>query len=349
MAMELDSNSSKIRRKRTTLQDVAGKAGVSVQTASHVLTENPTARITETTRERVRMAAIEVGYQPNRMAQAMRRGRTNIIAVWMPVDRVVTHHLEQLQLLGKLARGSNYELMVIGLESNVAYGIDWKLPSQWPVDGIISIDAGRALRRFRESSDDHSIPLCVLGNEDLPNADSVAWDLIGASCQLAADLVDSGRRHLWHLTPAWVLENYPKEQRHNGFTQGCLQAGGIGHLIPTESEGVEHVLEALDKAAAVYGAPQGITCFSDDIAVAAAWWLDRKGVAIPSDCEVWGYSASRILDAIPFQINSLRVPYEEISRQAWEWLLDRVENPDQPTLTRLIDVQRTYHSGFIPA
>lgn len=303
-----------------------------------------TVRIPETTRERVRQAAQEVGYQPNRMAQAMKSGRTNIVAVWMPVDRVVPYHLEQLQCLGKLARDSNYELMVVGLEARVAYGTDWKVPSQWPVDGIISIDAGRALRRFRESSDDTSVPVCVIGNEELANGDSVVWDLIGASTQLALDLAKAGRKNLWHVTPNWVLENYPKEQRRSGFELGCGSVGVESHLVGVESEDVAHVRTALEQAAQQFGLPQGITCFSDEIAIASAWWLHQKGVQLPAECEVWGYSASPILDAIPLSINSLRVPYAEVTRQAWEWMLDRIQHPDLPTRNRLFSLERKVHA-----
>ena len=62
------------------LRDVALEAGVSVTTASFVLNDRD-AGIAETTKERVRTAAESLGYRPNASARALRRDRTDSIAL----------------------------------------------------------------------------------------------------------------------------------------------------------------------------------------------------------------------------------------------------------------------------
>ncbi|MGH3704704.1 MAG: LacI family DNA-binding transcriptional regulator, partial [Agromyces sp.] len=68
-------------RARVTLRDVAAHARVSVATASYVLsgTVQEGARYSDETAERVRGAAAELHYLPNRMARSVRTGRTGVI------------------------------------------------------------------------------------------------------------------------------------------------------------------------------------------------------------------------------------------------------------------------------
>ncbi|RZU65646.1 LacI family transcriptional regulator [Microterricola gilva] len=67
--------------KRVTLREVAERAGVSVATASYVLTgtDKSGARYSEETAVRVREAAAELQYHPNRMARSVRTGRTGVV------------------------------------------------------------------------------------------------------------------------------------------------------------------------------------------------------------------------------------------------------------------------------
>ena len=59
-----------------TLRDIAEEVGVSSMTVSAVINGgNSSTRISEVTRERVREAALRLGYRPNAEAQALSRRR----------------------------------------------------------------------------------------------------------------------------------------------------------------------------------------------------------------------------------------------------------------------------------
>lgn len=70
------------RPRAVTLQDVADRAGVSRSAASFALTNR--GRVAEATRERVREAARELGYRPNRTARNLRTQRTGTIGLCLP-------------------------------------------------------------------------------------------------------------------------------------------------------------------------------------------------------------------------------------------------------------------------
>ena len=61
------------------MKDVAELAGVSASTVSHVL--NGTRKVSEDTRERVRLAIEELGYEPNLLAKSLKVSRTFTIGL----------------------------------------------------------------------------------------------------------------------------------------------------------------------------------------------------------------------------------------------------------------------------
>src|SRR6185295_11051297 len=67
------------RNKQVTLHDVAKEAGVSYQTVSRVVNENP--HVLETTRQRVMGAIKALNYQPNHAARSLVTRRSNLLEV----------------------------------------------------------------------------------------------------------------------------------------------------------------------------------------------------------------------------------------------------------------------------
>jgi DNA-binding LacI/PurR family transcriptional regulator len=65
--------------KRATSADVARLSGVSRATVSYVLNDVPGHRIPADTRERILVAAQELGYVPSASAAALKRGRSNLV------------------------------------------------------------------------------------------------------------------------------------------------------------------------------------------------------------------------------------------------------------------------------
>lgn len=339
--------SPKTAKKRPTLQDVAKAAGVSVQTASQVLAKTPNVRIANGTREKVEAAAIEVNYQPNRMAQAMRKGKSHVAAVWMPVDRPIIGYLRVLNALSKVMRQSEYEMMVVGLESSVAFGGEGRLPSQWPVDGIIAYDSGRAVKRFRNENPDDPTPVLILGNEEFERGDTISWDVIGASHDLARDLILAGRKDLVHLSPRWVLENYPQEQRSRGYREAMAEAGLNPVLIGAEEESATAGAEALRRYLETNPVPQAITAFNDSMALGAIRVLDAAGVKVPEDCCVWGYGDFPESADARIPLSSLAIPFVELAEHGWKWMSERIADPKLATRKMALPVHRVGRSSSV--
>ena len=66
-----------------TIKDVAAAAGVSVSTASRALNDNP--RISTATVAKVKAAAAQLNYQPNRLARTLSTGEARMVGAIFPV------------------------------------------------------------------------------------------------------------------------------------------------------------------------------------------------------------------------------------------------------------------------
>jgi LacI family transcriptional regulator len=80
------SDRSRDSRLRTmaTLGDVAARAGVSISAVSRVLSNAPSARVSDATRERIFEAARDLQYRPNFAGRALKSARTQVIGLVVP-------------------------------------------------------------------------------------------------------------------------------------------------------------------------------------------------------------------------------------------------------------------------
>ncbi|MBL8086898.1 MAG: LacI family DNA-binding transcriptional regulator [Chthonomonas sp.] len=315
-------------RRRPTLQDVAELAGVSIPTVSHVLTGNVTVRISQETRARVREAADKLNYQPNRQAQAMKTGRSNLLAVWMPIDRPVVTYMRFLNEIYQLSRESNYDVLVYGLGGRDALTKTGKIPGSYPVDGIFSIDAGKAIEAYREDNRNDHVPICVFGYELVSNGDSVTWQLEEAAYDAVHRMLSKGRNRPVHLTVKWVAENYPRERRRRGFCRAVEEFGLEPVLLPVPSESPWAAECVMREYLASNPAPDCVFGFTDDLAIGAARALMSSGVSIPADCELWGVGDYPESADFPVPISTIQNELNVIVKQAWMWMLERIENPE---------------------
>lgn len=148
-----------------TIRDVAKAAGVSIATVSRAL--NGSSHLSPDTRQKVLVAAEELGYQKDRLAAAMRTGRTGAIGLVLGdvmnpfyamlahcVERAVHSHQASLVLSNAHEDGKSYEN---GIQALVKQGVDgllvvppsrvepgWKHPH--PIAGIAMVALDRPAR-----------------------------------------------------------------------------------------------------------------------------------------------------------------------------------------------------------
>ena len=99
-----------------TLKDVAERAGVSTATVSYVM-NNKENKVSEGVAKKVRMAARELGYQPNIAARALRSSRSNIIGIIS--EDIATFQVNNIvQGINQTADRENYQILLGDLNLN---------------------------------------------------------------------------------------------------------------------------------------------------------------------------------------------------------------------------------------
>ena len=314
---------NKQKSKRITLHDVAAEAGVSIQTVSHVMTGNPTVKLPEATREKVREAAKKVGYTPNRHAQAIRSGKTNVIAIWMPVDRPIVSYIRMLQLVSREAKKTGHELMIVPLDRESGLTEQAVAPNMWPVDGILAMDSGAAVERYRETAEGKSTPVVVIGYELVENGDAVAWNVTESVQKATQRLLDSGCKKIVYITMDWQMRDFPYERRRAGYV-AALQQAGLEPVVVVASRAVQEYIAA-------NGVPDAFVGMTDLLAMGAVRAVRSAGKQVPDDCQVMGYGSHPDAEDFEVPISTLRSPIGEVIPRAWEKLNRRIEDPTLPS------------------
>src|ERR1700730_1717852 len=126
-----------------TVKDIAAAVGVSVATVSNVLNSRP--NVGRVNRQKVLRVAKQLGYRPNRAAQAMRTGRTRAIGLILP-DLTNPFFPELAQAVENTARSLGLLVCLIDSQGRVDGEADgFALLMQHAVDGIIWCPVGASL------------------------------------------------------------------------------------------------------------------------------------------------------------------------------------------------------------
>lgn len=326
-------------KRRVTLKDVARESGFSVQTASHVLSGNPTVRLAESTRLKIKEAAEKLGYIANPHAQSIRSGKTNTIAIWMPTDRPIMAYLRMLQYIGEEAKKTGHHTIIVGLDRNSALTTTGTAPHRWPVDGILSIDAEKAVQKFRDIPNNQNIPVAVLGFQEFINGDSVAWNVADAFRNATQTLIDRGRKNIAHLTLDWIIEDFPREQRRRGYTEAMTAANLVPNFIISKGESFSDATEAVTEYIKKHPETDAIMAFTDALAVGAVRALIKSGKQVPQDCAVWGLGDYPESESCIVPVSTIRPPLDQVIHQSWQWLTQRIETPNQKQRFAVLEME----------
>lgn len=280
----------------TTLKDVAGRAGVSVKTASNVV--RGTVRVAPSTRARVLQAIEELGYRPNPSARRLRTGRSGLIALVVP--QLSTPYFAELARHVR-AKAADLGLTVLVEETfgdpaeelRLATGVGASL-----LDGVI-------LSPLRAAADDlvsvaGEFPLVLLGERSYVGehvaADHVLIDNVVAAREATAHLAALGRTRI-AAVGADPQATATSRQRLEGFRQALEETGlpfDPRRVPPVRDFDRRNGLLAARSLAALPAdvRPDALFCFSDSLAVGALRALYEAGLGIPDDVAVAGIDGS---------------------------------------------------------
>ena len=327
------------RPKRATLKDVAKKADVSVATVSYVL--NNSGSVSELVAARVREAVAELGYRPNKTAQAMRTGRTQILGLVLPDLRnpffpELAHEIEMV------ARHNNYSILLTdtGLSTEIESDCLQRL-AQRGVDGIIWFPA---TQKDTMPPEYRNIPVVVI-DRNLTRYDTVVPDhFLGGQLQ-ARHLIEGGRREIAIVSGPVEsdnmrlrLEGANEELRRHGLSVAWQeQTGFTSTLAPQVKERLKE------------GGFSGIIAGNDIIAIAILRELDTLGLAVPADVAVVGFDNISWAEVVKPSLSTIRMPLADIAQKAFAQLTKRLDTPTLPVHHQRVGVELVQRDSSQPS
>ena len=325
-AMKPEADPAPPAGRRPTMTDVANAAGVSQTTVSLVLNDIREARLSATTRQRVREAAAALGYtlarEPAPGPGAEDRAGASTIAFL--ADEIATDPWCAMQLEAVQETAWQHRLTVTAAVSHGDPELERALVRDLLAEPVVGLVYATILTRpvrplpeFRTlrtvllncSVPDHSIPAVVPG------------EILGGYVA-TRHLIGAGHRRIAHIHgQSWTD---PARDRIRGYRRALAEHDILydpalvrpGNWEPSSGyAGTVALLDLPDPPTAIFAA-------SDMMALGVYDALKERGLRIPADVSVVGYDDREIARFMRPPLTTVVLPHTAMGHQAVEALLD---------------------------
>ena len=332
---------------RPTLRTIALASGFAVTTVSRALAGDE--KIAETTRREVARIAEQLGYVPDRAAQRLRTGRSNVIAL------ILSPHEEILGFRGSMIAGLQQALSGTAFHITMA-PYDGIVDPLVPVRHILRYGLADGIVFSGTSPDDPRVSL--LSEAGFPFISHGRTESVGphpwcdydneSFARLAVRrLVDRGRRRLLLLPPR------PDRTYARHMVEGFLAetaALGVAGVIP-EGMTLSTRPQALQDAAVGLVKHEGIDgfiCPGEVAAMAMLAGLQDRGLAVGVEADVIAKQTSETFDLYRPRLDTI---YEDIRAAGdvlGQLLLRRIAGEDPAALQVLLPPSVNFRTDHGP-
>jgi len=303
-------------KKKTTIKDIANVLNISPAAVSKALHDDP--RISEKTKKAVRQIAKNLNYQPNHLASALRRGKSNLVGVIVP--RTNSNFFSSvIQNIEEVLNKEGYNIIIT--QSNESFkkecnSIDTLLFTQ--VDGIIASMANETTSlEYYEKIKAKGIPLVLFdrGENDL-NVDYIGINDYDSSHVIVDHLVNQGCKRIAHIG------GYKHTRIFNNRINGYIDALNR-HNLPLDNElliesslTIEDGKEKMFQLLKLKNRPDAVYVASDFAAIGALQILKQNNVKVPDDIALLGFGNEPFTAMVTPSISSINQHSDEIGKQA---------------------------------
>ncbi|MFF4834405.1 LacI family DNA-binding transcriptional regulator [Streptomyces sp. NPDC001315] len=308
---------------RPTSRDVAQAAGVSQAAVSLVLGEKWRGRVSETTAQRVREAARDLGYRPNLAARNLRLGRTRTVLLVVPA--LTTEFFAGVYTgAARVAADHGFGVVLYPSPEGIGPARDPFASAQAALDGVIASSmAADALTALRGGD---QLPLVMLDSDPDGSlgAATVNLDIADGARQVADHLLGLGHRRFLHLAadvPSWTFDVRAREL--------ATRIGAVpGTSLRTTHApiSIEGALTAATAALHTPGPrPTALVCDDDKLAAGAYKAIRRLGLRVPDDISVTGLDDLALATALDPELTTVRLDAELFGERGMQALLAVLE------------------------
>ena len=280
-----------IKNSRTTLKDIARLAGVSVSTASIVLTDKAAERrISSEVERRVREVAEQQDYVPNLLVHSLLRGSTNVLSFYNAFGyrKWDDLYMDRLSSAIEWAAGqARFDILTHCDYSRPADEMYRRL-NGGRSDGLIFFGPGTEnplLSLLRSSR----LPTVMLNHADRENAlSSVTDDRNDGMRQIAHELVRLGHRRIAAIRGHWADSLLRIDTLRQYLAEQDIEIPERW-IIPVDEQGPESPDQALQTLFNETDPPTALFCWHDRVGYQVLEACERMQITVPDRLSLIGY------------------------------------------------------------
>ena len=324
-----DDRSVEARRRRASMREVAELADVAISSVSRVLSGHPD--VSADMKVRVLDAVAQLEYEPDFLAQSLRRGQTLSVGF---VLADISNPLMADIVLGAEAvlRTAGYSLVLMNSENDETLdAAHIRFFQSRRVDGMILSLASETHEATLEAIASVGVPLVVVDRELPPQFDTsaVVNEHAGGMEAAVRHLVGLGHRRIALISGS--LEQLPGRQRQLGMQHVLAESGGgvEGIYLPGSFSKI-HGAAATRELLALDERPSAIIAGGNQLLIGCLGVLQEAGLVVGRDISLV------TCDDVPLNIlyqppiASIARDTVELGRVAAELLLERLGEDGGP-------------------
>lgn len=304
------------------LVDIAAAAQVSAGLVSRVLNNDPAARATDETRERIHRVATELGYRPHHAARALKNARTNTISLVVP-DLTNAMFTELMRGVEERAHRRAYTVLLGRSESLTDQGQISRLLEEGRVDGFIfqgrDDETTESLRRLVGAA-----PVVLVNARVESRPGSVMIDDRAAARVATEFLLVHGHRRIGLVNG--LRTSLTARLREEGY-RAALKAAGIrysGRRVTHRGYAVDTAPEAVDAIMGGADPPTALVVANVNAALGVLTHVRHLGYVVPDDLSVIGIHDSWTADHTWPPLATVQLPLYDLGAQAVDSLHARL-------------------------
>jgi len=317
-------------KKKATIVDIAAKVGVTPSAVSKAFSGHP--RISAETKRKVLKAAEELGYKPNIMASGLRNGKSRLVGVIVPGVHY-SFFSSAIKGIEELMTSNGYNVIIVQTR-------DSQELEQKQIEGLMKAQVDGIIASIAMETKDYSaflniskhIPVVLFDrtfrHETL--SEVTINDFKGAF--LAVNhLLQEGYKRIAHLAGSSHVK--PFHQRIQGY-KAALSAAGISsrenYIIECAADSESGEM-ATKKLLALNEPPDAIFAASDYLAYGAMQAVSKKGLSIPGDIGIVGFSNEAFTQQVSPTITTVDQHSETLGASAAQILLKHLDTTSKDT------------------
>jgi DNA-binding LacI/PurR family transcriptional regulator len=332
----------KQRKTKITQDDVANHAGVTRSLVSYVLNSSSNRKVAPETRLRILNAINELGYRPNKFAQALSMGNHGVLAdryigIILRNERMFLrpYYTEILAGIYSAAHEKGFHIRFIRfydeLKSPILFN---QLIHSEEICGLLFLaldkclsapEDWKLLERIQEQ-----IEQIVCIDWHTPGLSSVSFDRQAAALQVTEYLFKQGYKDIIYIGQS--------DQRVAGFKQAFIEQGldisGLYTAYAFDTGSGYNAVQSLHKNSDTL--PQAIFAGSDEVALGILLYLHEQGITVPDKMAVIGMDNIEIAAYTNPQLTTMNIQKRAMGYQAVEMIINQTARQRENALTVLL-------------